>query len=381
VSNSVYPLVKINHPQKNVEVLPFNSVKVFAEKTFTGRYCPSPFITVEITPFGGVRMCGCSDWMPTTIGSIFEKSIQELLTSPLAQSIRKSIIDGNYKYCDERSCGIITNNELSTKENFPAHATHLLDNSTEFVMPTEIFISGDFTCNLSCPSCRNQVTKNSQEETERLESLGRQIKNNLFGIATDQKITVTLSTSGELFASPLLLRMLNDIDTNDFPNLFLNIQTNGLLAKKNWHKLNMLSDRVRKITVSIDAASKPTYEKLRRGGKWEDLLEAMQFFQSIKNKLGCELVTRMVVQHDNYKEIPAFYNFSKSYQADVIEYIRILNWGTWNAQDFLQIDVANPAHEEFENLATILKSISSFTDARLVKLHDAINFSTPVVLQ
>lgn len=317
--------------------------------------------------------------MPTTIGNIFQSTIGELLGSPLAQDIRKSIIDGNYKYCNEQSCGIITHNKLLEKQNFPAHARHLLDNHSEFIMPNEIFIAGDFTCNLSCPSCRNQVIKNSPEEVARLELLGIKIKNNLFGVPTDRAITMTLSTSGELFASPMLLRFLSEIDQNNFPNLSLNIQTNGLLAQKNWHKLTGLEKKIKKITVSIDAATKPTYERLRRGGQWEDLQNAMQFFQKVKKEIGCQLVTRMVVQRDNFVEIPAFYDFSKSYQADLIEYTKVLNWGTWTPQDFLQIDVAHVEHPEFINLASILKSISSYPDARLLNLQHVVNHATDQV--
>ena len=332
------------------------TTQIFQDKNLVGKYCAAPYISVEINPNGNVRMCGCASWMPTTIGNIFDAPLTDLLSSPLAQSIRQSIRDGNYKYCNEQLCGTITNNNLVEFDRLPVPVKPIVDDPTKFVFPHEIFLAGDTTCNLSCPSCRKTIIKHTDDQTKRLETLGEIVYKNVFGVPTDQPLTLRLSTSGELFASPLLLSLVEKLDNNCFPNLSLVIQTNGLLAQKNWHRLGNLEKQIKMVTVSIDAASAEIYEKLRRGGLWKNLVASMQFLQEKKRSLNFQLGTRMVVQQSNLHEITDFYNFSKSFSADLVEYTRLTNWGTWTSQEFAQHDVGAPDHDQYQ---TLLESFST----------------------
>ena len=81
---------------------------IFPIKQFQGQYCLSPFVMIEVTLNGDVRMCGCGDWMPITIGNLTQNTLKEILSSYLAQKIRQSIIDGSYVYCNEKLCGVIS---------------------------------------------------------------------------------------------------------------------------------------------------------------------------------------------------------------------------------------------------------------------------------
>ena len=342
--------VSINIPVAVYIPIQNTTTQLFQEKKLTGKYCASPFISIEIDSDGRVRMCACASWMPTTIGNIFDASLIDLLNSSLAQSVRQSIRDGNYRYCNEQLCGTMTNNDLVEFDRLPVLVKPIIHDPTKFVFPYEIFLAGDTTCNLSCPSCRKTVIKHTDDQTKRLEALGETVYKNLFGVPTDQPLTLTLSTSGELFASPLLLKLIEKLDNDCFPNLRLSIQTNGLLAPKNWHRLGNLEKQIKMVTVSIDAVAAITYEKLRRGGTWSNLLRSMQFLQEKKAQCNFQLVTRMVVQKSNLDEMVDFYQFSKSFSADLVEYTRLTNWGTWTQQEFAQNDVGAPEHTQYQTL-------------------------------
>ena len=54
--------------------------------------------------------------------------------------------------------------------------------------------------------------------------------------------------------------------------------------------------------MSVDAASKDIYEKTRLGGKFEDMDKAMKFI----SKLGKDFILNMVVESDNFTDIPLF---------------------------------------------------------------------------
>lgn len=334
----------------------------FPKKNLNGKICLSPFVSVEVGLSGEIRLCGCSHWMPITIGNIFENTLPELLGNLTAQKIRQSIIDGTYVYCDENSCGIIRNDFLNSLDTLPESVTWQIQDSSRFLMPNEIFISVDQTCNLSCPSCRMEVIKPTSEEKKQREKLAKTLRDNIFAQPTDQEINLTISTTGELFASNLLLSFLNGISLDQFPNVKLLIQSNGLLCKKNWKKLGALQNSVKQITVTIDAAKPETYEKLRRGGTWNEIMSAMTWLQKKKKENNMKLYTRIVVQKDNYKEIEDFYKLSKQFDADRIEYSRIKNWYTMSPEQWADVDVLNPSHSLYHEAAKCLDSIKDLPD-------------------
>ena len=306
---------------------------------------------------GNVILCGCLGWMPVTIGNLFQSPLQDLLDSALAQDIRQSIINGSYEYCNEKTCGIINNNQLNSIGTVPDNVIPLLENSKKFILPYEIVIAGDLTCNLSCPSCRTRVIKQSPEQIEKQKQLGKILSQNIFTNPTDQKINLTLSTSGELFASSMLLSFVSSIDFDKFPNVTLKVQTNGLLCEQNWHKLGTAQSRIENITITFDAARAETYEILRRGGTWKELVAAMKFLSNKKRDTGMIFNTRMVVHQQNYQEMLEFYNFSLEYGADRVEFVRLTDWGTYESK-FSTQDVMDQNHPEFLQAQEIVKQIT-----------------------
>jgi wyosine [tRNA(Phe)-imidazoG37] synthetase (radical SAM superfamily) len=317
----------------------------------------SPYVSVEIDLNGNTRLCGCASWMPAQVGNIFENTIESILSNSLSRDIRKSISSGTYEYCNEKNCGIIIQNQLQTIDNVPAEIKPLIEDSSKYIIPHEIVIAGDIVCNLSCPSCRTHVIKPDKDKKLKYIELGKRLKQNLFSIPTDKKIRLLVSTSGEVFSSPMLLSFLSSISVNDFPNLELLLQTNGLLAEKNWHRLGDMQKNVAAVTVTVDAARKDTYEKLRRGGQWTDIQRSLQWLSYKKQQSDMKLNLRMVAQLDNYHEIVEFYSMAKKFNADRIEYVRISNWSTFAPDEFAKIDVFNNQHAQYKQAQHLIDSI------------------------
>jgi len=345
-----------------VPIRPIRPPQQFKKKNFIDKICLSPFVSVEISLYGQVSLCGCYHWMPAKIGNIYEQSLQDMLGSPLAVQIRQSIIDGTYIFCNESTCGVIRNNLLNDIDNLPDNVAWQIEHPSRFLMPKEIVLSGDLTCNLSCPSCRTKVIKLSDQEQKMQMQYIEILKNNIFSNPTDQDIAITVSTSGELFASDFLLSFLQQISLRNFPNLYLNLQTNGLLCEKNWHRLGDLQDRVKKITVTIDAAQSDTYQKLRRGGTWDQIMKAMSWLHVKKKQNNMKLHTRCVVQKENYLQLEDFYKLSKSFAADIVEYARISNWNTMPLEDFTEIDIWSPHHGLYDSAMLHLNRIKDLPD-------------------
>lgn len=173
-----------------------------------------------------------------------------------------------------------------------------------------------------------------------------------------------VSTTGEIFASTVLMKMVAGISGLDFPNLKLKLQTNGILAPKRWSKLGDMADRVESVTVTVDAAQAPTYEQLRRGAKWHQIQSAMSWLQERKRSHGVRLHTRMIVQRENFLEIEQFYHWSMAYDVDIVEYARIMDWQTFG-DSFLYHDVFDPRHDLFLTAQKELAKVAKLSNVLL----------------
>jgi MoaA/NifB/PqqE/SkfB family radical SAM enzyme len=336
--------------------------QIFSPKSLKGKYCLTPFRTIAIDMKGDVGLCHCAGWMPQKIGNILENTLEDLLSNSIAQKVRQSITNGTFNYCNELTCGIIHSNKLVEINKLSIDHQNLINSPESYAIPDDIFLAMDTTCNLSCPSCRTSITKLSEVQVDTQQKIGKILYSNLFSTPSDRSMSLRLSSSGEVFASPLLLNFLQQINSQNFPNIKLWIQTNGLLAQSRWHHVQHLEKHIKNITITFDASSAATYEKLRRGGKWKDLLAALTFLKIKKESLGFELQTRMVVQLDNFQEISDFYELSKQFGADIIDYARITDWGTYEPGEFANIDVFNSLHPLYNHARKKLETVLSFPD-------------------
>lgn len=336
---------------------------LFTPKQLKGKYCLSPFVQIYINTTGEVGLCGCSTWQPTPIGNIFEHRLQDLLAGEIAQNIRKSIIDGTYIYCHHERCGLLRTQQLNSYETLPEMVKWAVEDPARFSMPHHIALGLDNTCNLFCPSCRHQIIKNTDATKEKQQELSKLLTKNLFDLPTDKRIVLTLDTSGDVFSSPMLLDFLNGISSENFPNLEIDLVSNGLLAQDRWHRLGAMQNHVKQITVSYDSPDPATYEKLRRGGTWENLVRNLTWLQNKKKENNMRFNARMVVQRDNYTQMSQFYNFSKQFDVDEVQFQRILNFGTFTSAELKKVDVFSPHSEKYNDAVEQFKQVKDLPNA------------------
>lgn len=118
------------------------------------------------------------------------------------------------------------------------------------------------------------------------------------------------------------------IEASRFPNIDQSIVTNGLLITDEWMDI-LVNSRVN-LTFSIDSAEKKTYEHIRRGAKFEVLLDNLKALRTVnmKNNSSIQLHLNAVVMRSNYKQLHLFPGFCREYG---IKHLRF---------DFLRPDVA-----------------------------------------
>lgn len=326
-----------------------------------GRFCRNPFVQLDVYEDGRVYSC-CSSWLPTPLGNLKTLAVGEAWNSQVSQKIRESIFDGSFRFCDPKVCPAIQGGTLPTIEEArrdPALREIIDRRQTRLdELPNFVNLCNDASCNLYCPSCRVGRTNHSHgKEYEKRQHLQDTVTQSLFSEPTDRDFTVNVTGSGDPFASRVFREFLYNLKGDDFPNLRINLQTNGvLLTPRNWQRMEKIHGNIAAILVSFDAATEETYAITRRGGNWRWLLDNTARLGELR-KAGQLKHLRLdfVVQKANYREMPAFVTLARSLGADKVTFSMVLDWGTWPIAEYEKQCIWKQDHPEFDEFISVLE--------------------------
>jgi MoaA/NifB/PqqE/SkfB family radical SAM enzyme len=370
-------------------------------------FCVAPFRNAEFLKNGEVWQCVSGHWSDQQkkwinawiqsgpAGNILdEEKWENVWNSDVAKKLRQSMHDKTLTYCDENECGFLhrwnrEDIDDSVYENgyFPIYDDSTIHNlwDAKEINPTggdkwkeiyyekpielkwgpeSIIFSHDRSCNLSCPSCRFEFIQVKGEEKSKSESIQKYILKNTMKDAHELYITA----SGDPFGGKNWRELLKSISVEKYPyirNLHLHTNGNGW-TKQIWKKLSNLH-KIPRIAaeISIDAATKNTYESIRRGGVWEKLNKNLHFIFTEIDNIDFVRMT-FVVQNNNYYEMVKFIEMSDYYQKlnnlrTEVNFIHINNWGTFTDEEFFNKNIRHPKHPQHE---LFLSEVTEVKDLR-----------------
>jgi MoaA/NifB/PqqE/SkfB family radical SAM enzyme len=332
----------------------------------TRLFCSKPFTWFEVSTVGAnvkhkgdVYMC-CPTWLDTPIGNLEKQSVAEIWNGEQAQKIRQSILDGSFKYCDASKCAFlqtVSGPVQKVEEIKDENLQKIIDEQLTVLPygPQEVICSYDSSCNLSCPSCRLEVFIETEKEQQILN-----IEEKLRHEALKDARFLYITGSGDPFGSPYFKKWLQTMKKEEMPKLEeIRLHTNAQLWTPSiW---NSISQEIRQLItsaeISVDAASPETYAINRRGGNFDKLLRNFEFISSLRKNGPLKSVTiSMVVQTNNFREMPDFVKLGQHYGFDVIYFSQLVNWGTFSDAEFKKRAVCLPAHPQHLEFVELLKS-------------------------
>ena len=327
--------------------------------------CTVPFEALEIMEDRNY-MC-CASWLTKELPN--GVPIKELWNSDEAIDIRKSVMDGSYRHCDKTQCPFLSR-LISLKNNTSGPIVHINDLDDEMKLyydeqngivnkgPKIIQMSFDRSCNYKCPSCRvDMIVANS----DKIKSVNLTIEE-IEEAYSDSIETIYCSGTADPFASVSYRNYLRNFNPKKYPNLkSIHLHTNASLWNKEmWDSMKAIHPYVRSCEISIDAATKHTYENVTRlGGNWNNLISNLNFISTIEElqSIKCSFV----VQQSNYTEMVEFLNLMQSIFQNKVKVFfgKITNWGTFTDGQFKLLQIWAPEHpehklflEEFKKVAT-----------------------------
>lgn len=360
-----------------------------------GRFCPRPFevlvsgqstrwneetnLTEQV--MGTSYLCDCAAWLPYAAGNVVEaESPDAVWNSEEAQEVRRSVLDGDYSYCSRTMCPMILNDALPRSEEVTSpRLRRIIERRETFLEdgPRLIPLGHDSSCNLACPSCRVGIVMADKAQNERLDRARDRV---ILPLLRGRNVGLHLTSWGDPFASRHYRSILEALREPEFQGVRLYILTNGLgLTPKVWKAMPHLAEKIVALCVSVDAATKETYEDVRRPGRWEVLRENLTVIGELnragtfrRNRIaagvravGTDLLIdskdpigfamSFVVQSANFREMPDFVKLAEEVGADAVLFQKYYSFGHEGAAVYAARDVAAPAHPEHEQLQAVLR--------------------------
>lgn len=328
-----------------------------ADPRFAGRFCPQPFRMAQAYDDGTLFFC-CPSWLPVSPGNLLEMPIEEVWNSTWAQAVRKSILDGSYRYCSEVNCPRLQGQEDGLVPNESVRDPYLRTIIDEGLTalpkgPLELSVAYDPTCNLSCPSCRTDLYKCGSKEKEQI----GQIHGHIFGKGLAGTEFITISTNGDPFASSYYLSALREFDWAGHRKLRINFITNGLrLTPEMWESVRNCHKNVNSIHVSVNAASPETFAVNQRGGQLEKLLPNLEFIAALRRRRQFNRFSLgFYVLANNFREMKHFVALGKRLGVDSVFFGHILRAQSHTDEEFARIAVHLPGHPDHGEFLDILR--------------------------
>jgi len=306
--------------------------------------CPKPFDTVLIDKMGSCYACECTAWLPQSIGNLQIQAMEDILGSQKRTYLQSSIADGTYRYCNNKQCSWLLDAEppLAWKTELPQNKIKHLK------------LAIDDSCNLRCPSCRKGLVFHKEGSAYTLGiKLADRVNEWLYNYK--HPIRVHIGSDGDPFASHVYRHFMEQTPERD--NIKYSILTNALMFKEFHTRVPYIISNLEELGVSIDGASKDTYEKLRLGGKWDKINENLECISELRKKHNFRFVMHFVVQKENYHEMEDIIELGRQYGADRVWLNRITDWQTFT--DFNSHDVANPLHPEHQQFQECFEKIKT----------------------
>ena len=305
------------------------------------RFCRQPFRNLEILDNGDCFICNCT-WLPFPVGNAFRQTPAEIWRSPAAVALRRSILDGSFRYCSPMSCPMRFSLPKRRERVDAFRQIQMIGEGAGSVWPSEMALSYDRSCNLSCPSCRSELAMAGQAQRERMAEMRDRVVLPLLRTVG----YVYITGSGDPFGSPHFRDLLRRLCDPAYRHVQLHLMTNGMLVTPRlWHEYAPLHRRISMLTVSIDGAQTETYERLRRGASWSRLEQTMMFLarERAQGRLRY-LVVNMVVQEENFREMRLLIARCRQWNVDSLRFYRLRQWNSYTMSEYQARDIVNPLH-------------------------------------
>ncbi len=303
--------------------------KTIFDKSYYELTCNTILNHLEVHLGGSTRYC-CSTFLRYGVFNVMTETKDTIWNSLIHKILCLSTENGTFTFCDKNMCPLFVKK----------HRNKAIDIYKPYkrmsASPKTLALSFDNSCNLACITCRNKVEVAMGCEKERIDKITDKIIEEYIG---DCEFMI-MAGNGEVFLSPFYKKVY---EAKNCKPRYVRLLSNGtLFNESNWKKFRENHpDAKIMLTVSIDAATKETYEKIRRNGNFDILKANMEYAAKLRQTENGLVYFRLnfVVQRENYQEMPLFVDWGEQLGVDEVFFTKLLNWGTYTTEEFEKVSM------------------------------------------
>lgn len=291
---------------------------------FENTVCSAAVKNMYFTRTGAVHSC-CHN-RDHVIGVYPQQTIEQIWNGAKAEELRSRLS------CYNLSSGCqICQYDIDRKAFRETKASHfdMLPKSRQLPIMMEFEL--DITCNLECSMCSGEFSSLIRKNKE-----GRAPLHSPYDAEFVAQLRPFLSTLKEARFSggePFLIPIYHDIwaELSRYsPNCLISVQTNGTVF--NNRVRNALYGGRFEIGVSLDSLTKEVFETIRKGAKFEVVMENIEHFSAYCKEMGTPFRLSMCVMRNNWHEMPQYLEHCNRLEA-YVSFHRVntpLDQSLWN---------------------------------------------------
>lgn len=289
----------------------FDRTRKFSDKAVRS-LCYAPFTSLYFDVQGNVRVCCHNSKYP--VGNILREGIDEIWQGVRIRTLRRALSAYQFGpgcgFCEFQTAeGCMSNVAMRKFDDFAVDGEDPL-------WPRQMEFSISNVCNLECIMCRGLWSSAIRSRREKLTPLPR-----LYSIDfldSLRKYLPHLARVKFLGGEPFLVEeyfRLWKMMVADSLKTPCHVTTNGTQFNSRIEKI--LDAIPMSFAVSIDAASKATYEKIRVNASYETILRHLKIFRDYTVERGTSLTLTFCLMRQNWHEFGDFCSFADRWNCPV----------------------------------------------------------------
>lgn len=276
--------------------------------------CPAPLINLHFSQLGVVTAC-CFN-RTHVLGVYPKNSIREIWEGVAAAELREALARGDLSRGCEKCLQQIQARDFGGSHAvfYTRHARMLADrqkalgiapavDASVTSLPMRLEFNIHNACNLQCIMCHGLASSSIRTRREGLAPMGNPYDDS-FVDQLEPYLPYVVETDfmgGEPFLIPLYHRIWRLIGQVN-PATRVCILTNATILDERIRE--MLESINCWIHVSIDSFRKDTYETIRRGASYDEVMANARYFQDLMAERGLPVIWRLCPMRLNWQELP-----------------------------------------------------------------------------
>lgn len=274
--------------------------------------CYAPFSSLYFNTNGDVLACCQNVRFP--LGNVERQTLDEIWRGPRTAAMRKALMKDNFaagcQFCQwQFSVGNFVNSFTRNFDRYPVTTP-----TPEWPQLMEFAVSN--TCNLECVMCYGFLSSSIRANREKLPPMAKSYGERFFGELRSYlpHLTYCKFLGGEPFLAAESFRIW-DLMREDGLETPCHVTTNG--TQYNARVERILERQPVDLAVSLDAATKETFESIRINAKFDEVHRNFFRFKEYTRSRGRSLSVTHCLMRQNWQEFGKLLLFADEHECPV----------------------------------------------------------------